>query len=215
MAYIYKITNQLNGKMYIGKTTDTIENRWKAHLHDSRKERCKTRHLYAAMNKYGTDKFKIEEVEYITDLSILNEREKYWITYYNTYKNGYNETYGGDGKILIDYQKLVDMFHQGMTQTKIAEITGCDPSTIRKALQQYGITAEEIENRRLNSKQHAVVQLNKDTYEIIATYISCSEAARQVKGDTKFNSGISYACKHNPRHYAYGYLWYYAEDYQI
>ena len=215
MAYIYKITNQLNGKMYIGKTTDTIENRWKTHLYDARKERCRKRHLYAAMNKHGVEQFKIEEVEYVSDLSILSEREQYWIAYYDTYNNGYNETLGGDGKILTDYQELVNMFNQGLTQTKISELTGCDPSTVRKALQHYGVTVEEIESRRLSTKQHAVIQLNKDTHEIIATYISCSEAARQVKGDVKFNSGISYACNHRPNHYAYGYLWYYVEDYQI
>lgn len=215
MAYIYKITNQLDNKMYIGKTTDTIENRWKIHIRDARKERCKKRHLYAAMNKYGIEQFTIEEVEYIQDLSQLNEREQYWIQYYDTYYNGYNETLGGDGKIITDYKKLVNLFNQGMTQTQIQEITGHDAATIRKALRQYNITQEEIEQRRINNHQHAVVQLDKDTKQVIAIYASCSEAARQVKGDTKFNSGISYACKHRSTHYAYGYLWYYVEDYNI
>jgi hypothetical protein len=49
------------------------------------------------------------------------------------------------------------MFNQGLTQIKISELTGCDLLTIRKALRQYGITVEEIESRRLSTKQHAVV----------------------------------------------------------
>ena len=56
------------------------------------------------MNKYGLDAFEITEIEEV-DNSIINEREEYWIAYYNTYLGeGYNGTKGGDGKQLYDYQ---------------------------------------------------------------------------------------------------------------
>ena len=48
---IYKITNLINGKIYIGKTLDTIEKRWKDHKSDSVRPRCEKRPLYSAMNK--------------------------------------------------------------------------------------------------------------------------------------------------------------------
>ena len=52
MAYIYKITNLINGKVYIGKTSEkTIEERFKIHIKDSKKEHCEKRPLYDAMNK--------------------------------------------------------------------------------------------------------------------------------------------------------------------
>lgn len=46
MAFIYKITNDVNGKVYIGKTLFSVEKRWKEHFKDSKKERCKNRPLY-------------------------------------------------------------------------------------------------------------------------------------------------------------------------
>ena len=54
MAFIYKITNQLNGKLYIGKTSlPSVEERFKEHIRASKQERNEKRPLYDAMNKYG------------------------------------------------------------------------------------------------------------------------------------------------------------------
>ena len=61
MAYIYKIINKKNNKIYIGKTEFSIEKRWKEHLRDSKKNL--DRPLYRAMNKYGIENFDIEQVE--------------------------------------------------------------------------------------------------------------------------------------------------------
>ena len=76
MAYIYKITNQINGKIYIGKTLKTIEERFKEHCNNYKKERNEKRPLYSAMNKYGIKNFDIQEVEKCNDKNV-NEREKY------------------------------------------------------------------------------------------------------------------------------------------
>lgn len=60
MPYIYKITNALNGKMYIGKTSSTIEERWKEHRQEATRQSKKHRPLYSAIQKYGADNFIIE-----------------------------------------------------------------------------------------------------------------------------------------------------------
>ena len=80
MGYIYKITNKVNGKIYIGKTIKTIEERFKRHIYDSRRNNS---YFYNAIKKYGIENFIIEEIENV-DNSKLNEREKYWISFYNS-----------------------------------------------------------------------------------------------------------------------------------
>lgn len=63
MAYIYKITNKINGKVYIGKTIHSIETRWNQHIYESKKQRYECRPLYDAFNKYGIENFTIEEID--------------------------------------------------------------------------------------------------------------------------------------------------------
>lgn len=98
MQGIYKITNLINNKVYIGKTNNS-ERRWKDHqrlafLVDN-KEYNKI--LYQAIRKYGLNNFKFEIIEEILDYNISSEREQYWINYYDSYNKGYNETLGEDG----------------------------------------------------------------------------------------------------------------------
>lgn len=99
MIGIYKFTNKINNQIYIGKSID-IDYRIKQHFQNAfrntkgNKEYNKP--LYQAIRKYGSDSFLIEIIEECA-INQLNEREKYWIDYYDSYKNGYNCTIGGDG----------------------------------------------------------------------------------------------------------------------
>ena len=63
MAYIYVITNKINGKQYVGKTNGIIEKRFQEHISDSKRKRCEKRPLYNAMNKYGIENFEIKILE--------------------------------------------------------------------------------------------------------------------------------------------------------
>ena len=93
--YIYKITNKLNGMVYIGQAED-VERRWREHCLESATDRRNT-YLYNAMKKYGINNFKIETIDGPTNN--YNEREKYWISYYESYSDktkGYNMTIGGE-----------------------------------------------------------------------------------------------------------------------
>lgn len=102
-GYIYKIWNDVNNKLYVGQTTINIEHRWKQHK--TRTYESSKQILYRAMDKYGKDKFHIEEVEMIINeskdelIKRLNEREIYYISKYNTLQpNGYNLTIGGNNR---------------------------------------------------------------------------------------------------------------------
>lgn len=93
-GYIYIIKNSINEKVYIGQTARTIEARWNQHKNAALRGETQGIILYNAMRKYGIDNFYISLLEE-TNIENLNEREKYWIKYYNTYWEGYNQTIGG------------------------------------------------------------------------------------------------------------------------
>lgn len=98
MQGIYKITNLLNKKSYIGKSNN-IERRFKDHIRlaftENHKEYNKS--LYQAFRKYGIQNFSFNVIEELKDYNLASQREKYWINYYQTFTNGYNESLGGDG----------------------------------------------------------------------------------------------------------------------
>lgn len=98
MATIYVITNLINSKQYVGKTTYSIEKRWKEHCYDCKKtEINQHRPLYNAMQKYGIENFNISIIEENIPEENIDNREKFWISKLDTYYNGYNATLGGDG----------------------------------------------------------------------------------------------------------------------
>lgn len=90
---IYKITNTITTDFYIGKTEQSIENRWSAHKYNTIKTNSQT-HLYRAMRKYGLDNFVIETIDTAPNKIQLNEKEIFWIS---ELKPKYNMTKGGDG----------------------------------------------------------------------------------------------------------------------
>lgn len=98
MQGIYKITNQITHKSYIGKTNN-YERRMADHkrlaFQLDHKESNKA--LYQSMRKYGLENFTFELIEELQDYTISGNREKFFIALYNSYNDGYNETPGGDG----------------------------------------------------------------------------------------------------------------------
>lgn len=93
---IYKGTNKVNGKVYIGLTVRTLKIRLMEHKY---KSTVNPNYLYRAIRKYGWDSFDWEVIDTANSHEELNEKEKYWISFHcsNNNKYGYNETAGGDG----------------------------------------------------------------------------------------------------------------------
>lgn len=98
MIGIYKITNKLNGKSYIGQSID-IKKRWEQHIKNSGSNKNP---MYIDFKKYGTDNFLFEIIEECSKEK-LDEKEIYWIKYFNTYYKGYNLTTGGHSIRKIPY----------------------------------------------------------------------------------------------------------------
>lgn len=101
---IYKITNKINDKCYIGQSID-IYRRFDEHKYTSKT----SKYLHNSMVKYGINNFNFEIIEEC-DESILSEREKYWIKFYNSIApNGYNLTNGGDDGNTFRYRTEKEM----------------------------------------------------------------------------------------------------------
>lgn len=201
MPYIYKITNTINNKAYIGKTIRSIEERWREHKQES--QRSKNRPLYRAINKYGVENFSIEQIEECI-IDELSDREIYWINVFNTYHNGYNATYGGDGAQYADYDMIYALYNQQKTCKEIQEITKYDHTTIANALNSKGIYFEERKRRAVERISKPVARLDKNTGEILEVFHSTKEADRIYKT----NKHIPDVCN-GKRKTAGGYGWKY------
>ena len=92
MGYIYAIKNKVNDKVYVGQTINSLQDRWYAHK--SKANHSSQMVIHHAMRKHGIENFYIELLEECDNLS---ERERFWIEHLDTYNNGYNLSYGGEG----------------------------------------------------------------------------------------------------------------------
>src|SRR5208283_4914844 len=99
---IYKITNINNDKAYVGQSQCSLERRWTLHKSDAKTNKDNY-HFHNAIRKYGTDCWKLEVLEEINDIELLNEAEMKWIEHYDTFNRdkGYNSTNGGDNGYII------------------------------------------------------------------------------------------------------------------
>lgn len=97
---IYKFTNKVNGKHYIGLTTRGFEVRIKEHMYQHLNPNTGSYNsvFYRALRKHGWDNFSCEIIDHASSKDELMSKESYWISYYKSFSNdnGYNSTTGGD-----------------------------------------------------------------------------------------------------------------------
>lgn len=207
MSFIYKITNLIDNKVYIGLTTRTVEARWKEHC------RHGSQQIDDAIQIYSIENFQIETLEEC-DESILDDREKYWIDYYDSFKNGYNNTYGGRGNNFIMTDKsdvVLQLWKNGLTINKIIEKTSLNVETVRSYLNKNGITKEQIRERANYyiglSKSHPVLQYDLDG-NFIKEWNTAVEAANALNLNSKY---ITSTCRGHQKTYN-GMKWKYKDD---
>ena len=204
MAYIYKITNDINQKIYVGKTERTVEERFLEHCRAFKRESCEKRPLYSAMRKYGIEHFHIELIE---ETDNPEEREIYWIEKLGSFKNGYNATLGGDGKKYLDYDLIVDTYKEIKNQKEIAKYFNISEKTVRKILQGRKIqtVAPKIGNKPVSC-------LDRDG-NFISHFESCGDGARWVASQRVSKASIDTIAKRiadvarGERKTAYNYIW--------
>ena len=209
MAYIYQITNDVNGKIYIGKTERTIQERWGEHCRDYLKYDYEKRPLYSAMKKYGLEHFHIELIE---ETSQPEERECFWIEQKGSFKNGYNATLGGDGKHYLDYDLVIATYQEVQNVSETARRIGIDVSTVSKVLNSSHISiipSSEVSQRVTGN----IVNQYDLQGNFIQSFPSAKAAATSLGKITSTSRGasshISDVCR-GKRKTAYGYIWKFA-----
>lgn len=205
MGQIYKITNLINNKIYIGLTTKNCNIRWREHIDESKRNLHKE--LYKAIRDFGEENFILEVVEEIENEECLWEREEYWIQYYDCiFPNGYNMNRGGQLGRHYNYKEIVDYYlsKDYISITDLAKHFNIHRETAAKALHSYGI--EPLSNGKSTGKKKAVpiYQYDKNG-KFLKEYESTIAAARAL-GKENSSSTLTKVSDKRGRS-AWGFLW--------
>ena len=165
-GFIYKVTNKVTGKSYIGQTRNTVEFRWRQHYNAK-----DNKYFHRAIQKYGKDQFEVSTIEQC-DVSKLDEREIYWINHYDTFNNGYNMAKGGsvyhehnrcvNGYIEVDdkYDEIKAMYLSGFSTYYISNKFNIDRHCASNILKSMGVNVKY--NDKININNYEFEQLAND-----------------------------------------------------
>ena len=152
-GFIYKITNNLNGKSYIGQTIQNVKERFYQHCAIKCSQAVLNMAIHKAINKYGKSNFTVQVIEEVESV-YLNDRERYWIKYYNSYNNGYNSTKGGQDGIKLfknlDVESIIREYKSGKSLRRIGNIFNVDKQTIKDLLVRNNIKLRTTRTYKLS-----------------------------------------------------------------
>ena len=154
-GFIYKITNKVNGKSYIGQTIQSVKERFYQHCATKCSQAILNMVIHKAITKYGKSNFTIEVIEEVESAN-LNDRERYWIRYYDSYNNGYNSTEGGQDGIKLfknlDTESIVREYKSGKSLREIGRLFNVDKQTIKDLLVRNNINLRTTRTYKLSQK---------------------------------------------------------------
>lgn len=154
---IYIITNSINEKVYIGQTIQSLKDRWQEHCRRPFSRSETNMRIKRAIFKYGKENFSIKELERCK-VEELNEKERYYISLYNSVKNGYNIAKGGKGgnkplKLSKKQQKeCLELYKAGFSLRAIAKEYNVDKATIKHIVEINNIPLRVSRTYKLSSK---------------------------------------------------------------
>ena len=189
-GFIYKITNKINGKSYIGQTIQNVKERFYQHCATKCSQAILNMVIHKAINKYGKSNFTIEVIEEVESTN-LNDRERYWIRYYDSYNNGYNSTEGGQDGIKLfknlDTESIVREYKSGKSLREIGRLFNVDKQTIKDLLVRNNINLRTTRTYKFSQKDREDIlkdlSLGLSRKEIISKWhISKSYLSQLING---------------------------------
>lgn len=212
MNYIYKITNLINNKIYVGQTRKKIEQRMSEHISASYSNEKKDYNflLHKAIRKYGSENFVIEVLETVIDENSLSEREQYWIHQLHSCIldencRGYNMTYGGEGTSYINRQEVYSLWQDGCGSLKISKMMGHSSQSIKKILETLPDYNKDLDFARNTG---VPVYCYGEDGILITSFPSISFAAKAIGVDPSIIS----KCCNQVKKSAGGFFWSYSNS---
>ena len=171
---IYKITNLVNDKVYIGQSARGVQQRFHRHIQDAMSERLDT-HFARAIRKYGPENFVVDVIDTADTQDELNRKEQYWIRHYDSIHHGYNETdatykCGGNtymSKTELELFSISDRIRESKLGAKNphsrkikcrSEVSGEEIifDTMKECQEYFGETNHQFISRRVNHDIHSL-----------------------------------------------------------
>lgn len=231
---IYKHTNNINGKIYIGQTKQSPIVRWQSGLGYAPHNNDKDCVFWNAIKKYGWNSFSHDIIENgIKTQEEANEREMYWIDYYRSYigfdnANGYNMTLGGNNcshlgydvyqinkttlEVINEFSSTAEASRYFGSDGNASQIRRCCDGTMYSAKGFYWCYKRNYSSNwspRSNQLLSPIYQID-DNFEVIHRYNSITECVKE----TGFSSGSIVSCCRRKQRKANNYFWCYESEYE-
>lgn len=222
--YIYKATNKINGKSYIGQTVDYKSRVWQ-HMRCYEKEDCK---FHDAIKEFGSDNFDWEVLETCNGKEKANDLERKYIELFNSYRNGYNDNKGGvgghnaraivclklDGEFVKRYDSAADAEKDGFNNANVLLCCKNKLYTCKNHLFMFEDDYKENGAKQYikpeSSSKRKVIQCDLDG-NFISRYDSVQEASEKTGANRTTISGVL-SQKYKS---ANGFIFVYEEDFPI
>ena len=222
MIGIYKIENKVNGKVYVGQSVN-IETRWKNHRCELNRGTHYNDYLQRSWNKYGSNNFDFVVIEECSK-DDLDDRETYWIDYYNScdFLHGYNSQLGGAGDLMYKPVLQFDLSGNFIKEWKSARDAAITLGISQKGI--YWCCVKKYKNSSLfiwiykdeytgedslkwyleNQKQKNINQ-----FDLYGKYIKTWKSHTEIKKELGYSVN---GCTSHKRMSSHGYIWLYTDD---
>lgn len=188
---------------YVGKSVN-LQKRFYDH-------KCKSgQWIDNEIEKYGEENFDFIILEYCS-VNTLEEREKYWIAYYDTFNNGYNKTRGGCGKLKYNYDEIISLWNKGYNCNDIMSVLHCSDGVVTTALRCNNISEDEVRKRVQQDKIRSMIAYDITTKTPLKIFHNYTDI--EICLNHSIDRDALRHALHNPfQNKAYGYYWNYLSE---